>query len=73
MAIKDKVASRIKVLSRLDISEKRVPQDGRMKLVLSKSRHRFSGQHPADVVWRKNRHAYSRSDQRTAWDRGTGL
>jgi len=38
MAIKDKVASRIKVLSRLDISEKRVPQDGRMKLVLSKSR-----------------------------------
>ncbi|MFP5340204.1 MAG: ATPase, T2SS/T4P/T4SS family, partial [Gammaproteobacteria bacterium] len=34
MAIKDKVASRIKVLSRLDISEKRVPQDGRMKLVL---------------------------------------
>jgi len=38
MAIKDKVASRIKVLSRLDISEKRVPQDGRMKMVLSKTR-----------------------------------
>jgi len=38
MAIKDKVASRIKVLSKLDISEKRVPQDGRMKLVLSKNR-----------------------------------
>lgn len=38
MAIKEKVASRIKVLSRLDISEKRVPQDGRMKLVLSKNR-----------------------------------
>ncbi|HEY0664159.1 MAG TPA: type IV-A pilus assembly ATPase PilB, partial [Thiobacillaceae bacterium] len=38
MAIKDKVASRIKVLSRLDISEKRVPQDGRMKLVLSRNR-----------------------------------
>jgi type IV pilus assembly protein PilB len=31
-AIKEKLASRIKVLSRLDISEKRVPQDGRMKL-----------------------------------------
>ncbi len=30
--IRDKVATRIKVLSRLDISEKRVPQDGRMKL-----------------------------------------
>ena len=31
-AIKEKLASRIKVISRLDISEKRVPQDGRMKL-----------------------------------------
>jgi type IV pilus assembly protein PilB len=31
-AIKDKLASRIKVISKLDISEKRVPQDGRMKL-----------------------------------------
>ncbi|MCC7325959.1 MAG: type IV-A pilus assembly ATPase PilB [Burkholderiales bacterium] len=38
LAIKDKVASRIKVISKLDISEKRVPQDGRMKIVLSKSR-----------------------------------
>ncbi len=34
-SIKDKLASRIKVISKLDISEKRVPQDGRMKLVLS--------------------------------------
>jgi len=33
--IRDKVATRIKVLSRLDISEKRVPQDGRMKLLIS--------------------------------------
>ena len=38
IAIKDKLAARIKVISRLDISEKRVPQDGRMKLVLSKNR-----------------------------------
>src|SRR5450631_1262345 len=38
LVIKDKMASRIKVISKLDISEKRVPQDGRMKLVLSKSR-----------------------------------
>ena len=38
IAIKEKLAARIKVISRLDISEKRVPQDGRMKLVLSKSR-----------------------------------
>jgi len=32
IAIKEKLASRIKVISRLDISEKRLPQDGRMKL-----------------------------------------
>jgi type IV pilus assembly protein PilB len=38
LAIKEKLASRIKVISKLDISEKRVPQDGRMKLVLSKNR-----------------------------------
>jgi type IV pilus assembly protein PilB len=38
LMLKEKIASRIKVISRLDISEKRVPQDGRMKLVLSKTR-----------------------------------
>ncbi len=32
VAIKDKLASRIKVISRMDIAERRVPQDGRMKL-----------------------------------------
>jgi type IV pilus assembly protein PilB len=38
LAIRDKLVSRIKVLSKLDISEKRVPQDGRMRLVLSPTR-----------------------------------
>jgi type IV pilus assembly protein PilB len=38
LMLKEKIASRIKVISRLDISEKRVPQDGRMKLVLSRDR-----------------------------------
>lgn len=38
LAIKEKLASRIKVISRLDISEKRVPQDGRMKLSVSGTR-----------------------------------
>ena len=38
LVIKEKIASRIKIISRLDISEKRIPQDGRMKLVLSKTR-----------------------------------
>jgi type IV pilus assembly protein PilB len=35
LSIRDKLVSRIKVLAKLDISEKRVPQDGRMRLVLS--------------------------------------
>jgi type IV pilus assembly protein PilB len=38
IAIKEKLASRIKVISRLDISEKRVPQDGRMKLKVGPDR-----------------------------------
>ena len=38
VAIKEKLASRIKVLSRLDISEKRVPQDGRMKMKMGVNR-----------------------------------
>jgi type IV pilus assembly protein PilB len=33
-----KISARIKVMSRLDISEKRVPQDGRIKLTLSKTK-----------------------------------
>jgi type IV pilus assembly protein PilB len=35
ISIRDKLVSRIKVLAKLDISEKRVPQDGRMRLILA--------------------------------------
>ena len=38
IAIKEKIASRIKVISRMDISEKRVPQDGRMKMKMGPDR-----------------------------------
>ncbi len=38
LVLREKIASRIKVVSRLDIAEKRVPQDGRLKLVLSKTK-----------------------------------
>jgi type IV pilus assembly protein PilB len=38
LAIKDRLVTRIKVVSKLDIAEKRVPQDGRMKLALSGQR-----------------------------------
>ena len=35
--VKEKLASRLKVISRLDISERRVPQDGRLKLAVSET------------------------------------
>ena len=38
LALAGKIAARIKVMSRLDVSERRVPQDGRIKLKLSKSK-----------------------------------
>lgn len=38
VAIKEKLASRIKVISKMDISEKRIPQDGKMKLKMGPNR-----------------------------------
>ncbi|MEW5803397.1 MAG: type IV-A pilus assembly ATPase PilB [bacterium] len=38
LKIKNAVVSRIKIMSRLDIAEKRLPQDGRIKLKLGKKR-----------------------------------
>ena len=74
LVIKDKMASRIKVISKLDISEKRVPQDGRMKLVRQQDAlDRFSGQHAAHALRRKDRAAYSRFGRRQARHRSTRL
>jgi type IV pilus assembly protein PilB len=38
IALGGRIAARLKVLSRLNIAERRVPQDGRMRLKLSKSK-----------------------------------
>ena len=38
LALANKISARIKVMSRLDVSERRVPQDGRIKLKLSKTK-----------------------------------
>jgi type IV pilus assembly protein PilB len=38
VALSGKVAARLKVMARLDIAERRIPQDGRIKLKLSKNR-----------------------------------
>ena len=38
VALAQKLAARLKVMSRLDIAERRIPQDGRIKMKLSKNR-----------------------------------
>lgn len=38
LKIKNAITSRVKIMARLDIAEKRLPQDGRIKLKLGKSR-----------------------------------
>ena len=38
LALANRISARVKILARLDIAERRVPQDGRMKLRLSKNR-----------------------------------
>ncbi|MDX1528861.1 MAG: type IV-A pilus assembly ATPase PilB [Gammaproteobacteria bacterium] len=38
LALSTKITARVKVMARLDVSERRVPQDGRIKLKLSKTK-----------------------------------
>lgn len=38
VALSQRLASRVKIMSKLDIAEKRIPQDGRFKMRLSKTR-----------------------------------
>ena len=54
-----KLAARLKVMSRLDIAERRVPQDGRIKMRLSKNRAiDFRVSSLPDAVRREDRDAY---------------
>jgi type IV pilus assembly protein PilB len=50
-----RLAARLKVMARLDISERRAPQDGRIQLKLSKNRSiDFRVSTLAHPIWRKN-------------------
>ena len=63
-----KLSARLKVMARLDIAERRVPQDGRIKMKLSKTRAiDFRVSTLPDVVWRKDRDAYSRPFAAPCW------
>ena len=52
------IASRIKIMAKLDIAEKRRPQDGRIKVRLKMGRNGFSCQHFAHIVGRKSGDAF---------------
>ena len=68
LQLANRLSSRLKVMSQMDISEKRVPQDGRIKLKLSKNKaidFRVNSPYP---VWREAGTAYSGSIQRDAGD-----
>jgi hypothetical protein len=58
MKFRDAMTSRIKIMAKLDIAEKRLPQDGRIKI-------RFQDL-SADAVWREDRHAPARQGQADA-------
>ena len=70
MKFRDAITSRIKIMSKLDIAEKRLPQDGRIKIRFQDGgemqRHRLPRLLPADALRRKDRHASARQDEADA-------
>ena len=54
------LASRLKIMSSLDIAERRLPQDGRMRVKVGGKDYRPARLLPADGSWRKMRAARSR-------------
>ena len=64
------VISRLKIMADLDIAERRVPQDGRIGLVVGRQAHRHARRHPADGLRREDRHAPPRQVERDAQPRG---
>ena len=61
--LKAALISRVKIMSKLNIAERRLPQDGRIKAEGPGKRYRFARLHASDPVWRKRRHAHSRQEQ----------
>ena len=67
MKFRDAITSRIKIMSKLDIAEKRLPQDGRIKIRFADGRRDQGDRLPrlvsADAVRRKNRPSSPRQGQ----------
>ena len=66
------VVSRVKIMSDLDIAEKRVPQDGRVSITVEERRDRPSRDHAAHPARRGGDDSHPRQGQRTAHSRRTG-
>ena len=60
------VISRLKIMSELDIAEKRVPQDGRVSVSVEEPPHRPARHHPADPARRGGDDPHPRRKQRRA-------
>ena len=70
MKLRDAIVSRVKIMSKLDIAEKRLPQDGRIKIRFNESgvpkEIDFRVSVPADALRREDRDASSRQRQADA-------
>ena len=70
LKMRDAITSRVKIMAKLDIAEKRLPQDGRIKIRFSDNGadqgHRLPRLVPADAVRREDRHAPARQGQADA-------
>ena len=70
MKFRDAITSRIKIMAKLDIAEKRLPQDGRIKIRFAVERgdqgDRLPRLVPADALRREDRHAPARQGQADA-------
>ncbi len=74
VALASKVAARLKVMARLDIAERRIPQDGRIKMRLSKNRAiDFRVNTCPTLVRREGRLPFARSVERAARNRRARL
>ena len=70
MKFRDAITSRIKIMAKLDIAEKRLPQDGRIKIRFAvdgaTKEIDFRVSCPADALRREDRHASARQGQADA-------
>ena len=70
MKFRDAITSRVKIMAKLDIAEKRLPQDGRIKIRFADNGQTkeidFRVSVPADALRREDRHASARQGQADA-------